>query len=136
VNKDESTASSTAATHDQRIRVLVARLGRPHASGGTVIERAALLAEGRHFHATLEWILANGGQPESSGRGTRSRGLYGSASDASASEGTPQRFVLPAGALTGSPGRDAPTDDAATGTPTSRVARLNSATPRRSSSVG
>jgi hypothetical protein len=31
---------------DDAIRTLVTRLSRPHASGGAVIERAAILAEG------------------------------------------------------------------------------------------
>jgi hypothetical protein len=107
MGKDESTENSATATRDERIRGLVARLGRPHASGGMVIERAALMAEGREFHATLAWILANGGKPESNGRATRSRGLYGPASEGSGSEGTPQRFVLPTAALAGSPARNA-----------------------------
>jgi hypothetical protein len=98
---DDSTATGAAATHEDQIRGLVARLGRPHASGGTVIERAALMAQGHDFHATMAWILANGGQPETSQRAAPSRGLHGSASDgAGGADGTPRRFVLPAGALT------------------------------------
>jgi hypothetical protein len=108
MSTDESTASSAVATHENEIRRLVSRLGRPHPSGGTVIERAALMADGTDFHATVAWIVANGGQPESSTRTERARGLYGSASDGSGSEGAPRRFVLPAGALTGSRDHDAP----------------------------
>jgi len=103
--RDETTttALSAAATHDEEIRGLVTRLGRPHASGGTVIERAALMAEGADFDATIAWILAHGGQPEAARRAAPRRGLYGSGSDrsgAAASDATPRRFVLPADALT------------------------------------
>jgi hypothetical protein len=106
VNNDESTAlASAAAEHEREIRALVARLGRPNASGGTVIERAALLAAGADFAAAMEWILAHGGQPEPSRLAAPRRGLYGSASDGSGAAGseTPRRFVLPAGALTRCP---------------------------------
>jgi len=88
------------AEHEQQIRALVARLGRPHPSGGTVIERAALLAEGADFDATMAWILAHGGGPEVSAAAPRA-GLHGSALGAAApASGKPRRFVLPAGALT------------------------------------
>ena len=40
------------ATHDDAIRAVVSRLARPHASGGMVVERAALLAEGADFAAS------------------------------------------------------------------------------------
>jgi hypothetical protein len=87
---------------EQDIPALVARLGRPHPSGGTVIERAALLAEGADFAAVMAWIVAHGGEPEHSARKAPRRGLYGSASDGAdvAGSGTPLRFVLPAEALT------------------------------------
>jgi hypothetical protein len=51
-----------AMAPEEQIRGLVARLGRPHPSGGTVIERAALMAEGADFDATVAWILAHGGK--------------------------------------------------------------------------
>jgi hypothetical protein len=85
------------------LRSLVARLGRPHASGGTVVERAALMAEGADFGAAVTWILAHGGEPETAAASAPRRGLYGPRSDSAggaAGSGTPQRFVLPAGALT------------------------------------
>ena len=44
------------ATHDDAIRAVVSRLARPHASGGMVVERAALLAEGADFAAVMAWI--------------------------------------------------------------------------------
>jgi hypothetical protein len=89
------------AEHEEQIRALVARLGRPHPSGGTVIERAALLAEGADFEATMAWILAHGGGPEVSAAAAPRGGLHGSARGAAApASGKPLRFVLPAGALT------------------------------------
>jgi hypothetical protein len=99
---DERTPPDGAeADHEKQIRATLERLGRPHSSGGTVIERAALLAEGAAFDATIAWILAHGGEPEVSAAAAPQRGLYGSALDVSAvpASGTPRRFVLPAGAL-------------------------------------
>jgi hypothetical protein len=85
------------------VRALVARLGRPHASGGTVVERAALLAEGADFDATIAWILAHGGVPEAVVAAAPRGGLYGSRSDDARASGSqrPRRFVLPPGALNG-----------------------------------
>jgi hypothetical protein len=86
---------------DDAIRALVTRLARPHASGGVVVERAAILAEGADFAAVMTWIGAHDGKPEaavatgSSGRG----GLYGSRLTESAGSKAPLRFVLPAGAV-------------------------------------
>jgi hypothetical protein len=103
VSDDEPTPPDGAEEgHEQQIRALVERLGRPHPSGGTVIERAALLAEGADFAAAIAWILAHGGAPEAVAAAAPRRGLYGSALDVSAApaSGTPRRFVLPPGALT------------------------------------
>jgi hypothetical protein len=55
---------------------MVTRLARAHPSGGTVIERAAILSEGADFEAVMAWIVAHGGKPRAA-----------------------SRFVLPAGAL-------------------------------------
>jgi hypothetical protein len=88
-------------TDDDTIRMLVRRLSRPHRSGGKVIERAAILAEGANSAAVLAWITAHDGQPEAlvpvasrgglhSARITNSDGMNGSA---------PRRYVLPPGAL-------------------------------------
>jgi hypothetical protein len=112
VSRDESMEPpGAAAAHEEQIRGLVSRLGRPHTSGGTVIERAALMAAGADFDGTVAWIRAHGGQPEAGRRTAPRRGLHGSASDgsdAAAPETTPRRFVLPAGALAPSRARDAP----------------------------
>jgi hypothetical protein len=86
---------------DAQISALVARLGRPHASGGVVIERAAILAEGADFPAIMEWIIAHGGKPETTLSAAPRRGLHGSRlNDSGGTESQPPlRFVLPAGAL-------------------------------------
>jgi hypothetical protein len=92
--------SPTSTPDEDAIRVLVARLSRPHRSGGDVIERATILAEGGGAPAVLSWIAAHGGQPESEPAPV-SRGLHGArfAEAASAASSVPRRYVLPAGAL-------------------------------------
>jgi hypothetical protein len=98
---DRSAPPERADVSDQDVRALVARLGRPHASGGTVIERAALLAAGADFDAAIAWILAHDGEPEARATAAPARGLYGARSDGGAAAGsqTPRRFVLPRGAM-------------------------------------
>ncbi len=83
---------------DLEINALVTRLSRPHASGGVVIERAAILAAGADFPAVMSWITGHAGTAETTVPPTRSRGLH-SPRLAAASSAPPQRFVLPAGAL-------------------------------------
>ena len=87
---------------DEAIRTLVKRLARAHPSGGTVIERAAIVAEGAGSNAVLTWITAHGGEPQAAVHTARSHGLHGSRlHDSEASEPrTPSRFVLPADAFT------------------------------------
>jgi hypothetical protein len=53
---------------EDAIRALARRLGRKHRSGGTVIERAAIVAEGADFEAVMTWIVAHGGKPRGRGR--------------------------------------------------------------------
>jgi hypothetical protein len=85
---------------DEAIRALVTRLSRAHPSGGEVVERAAILAEGADFAAVEGWIIAHGGQPEAKPATSAPRGLHGSRLTAAAgAEGVPARYVLPAGAL-------------------------------------
>ena len=86
---------------DLDINALVTRLSRPHASGGVVIERAAILAEGSDFASVMNWITARAGTPDAPVSATRGRGLHGSrmiGGDATPSR-VPLRFVLPPGAL-------------------------------------
>ena len=49
---------------NDEIRVLLTRLARPHRSGGTVVERAAILAEGADFPMVMAWIGDHDGKPE------------------------------------------------------------------------
>jgi hypothetical protein len=89
------------AAGDAEIRAIVKRLARPHASGGDVVERAALLASGSDFTAVMEWIADHAGVAEAVAPEAPRRGLHGQRtglSDAVQSR-TPLRFVLPAGAL-------------------------------------
>jgi hypothetical protein len=82
---------------DEAIRVLVTRLSRAHPSGGGVIERAAILAEGADFDAVLAWIIAHDGRPEAAAAPVASGGLHGARHERPA--GAPARYVLPAAAL-------------------------------------
>ena len=86
------------------IQATVARLSRPHRSGGAVIERAAILAEGADSKAIFAWITAHAGEPEVTAPAAPVRGLYGSGfgGGVTTSRG-PARYVLPAGALARTP---------------------------------
>jgi len=101
VSDEQSAAPAGAEGREHKMRALVARLGRPHASGGTVIERAAILAEGADFDVAMAWILDHGGEPEARATTAPARGLHGARSDGGEARGsrTPRRFVLPPGAL-------------------------------------
>jgi hypothetical protein len=86
---------------DVAIQELLSRLARPHKSGGQVVERAAILAEGADFPAVLAWITAHAGEPETTAAVASSRGLHGPR-DADRNGGpqrAPHRYVLPTGAL-------------------------------------
>jgi hypothetical protein len=87
---------------DEAILALVTRLARPHSSGGKVIERAAILAEGADFRAVVAWITSHQGLPEVATASPASRGLHGGrlSRDSGGPSRPPQRFVLPAGSLT------------------------------------
>jgi hypothetical protein len=85
---------------DDAIRALVTRLARPHPSGGDVIERAAILAEGADLAAVMAWITARAGIPEARVAVAPRHGLHGRLNDSGGTEPrTPLRFVLPAGTL-------------------------------------
>jgi hypothetical protein len=77
---------------------LVARLARAHASGGHVIERAAIIAEGADSQAVITWIIAHGGIPEAAEATSRRRGLHGALRHAGGGSDArnPSRFILPA----------------------------------------
>jgi hypothetical protein len=88
---------------DDAIRAVVKRLSRKHPSGGRVIERAAVMAEGPDSAEILAWITAHEGRPEAAvaSRPGRGRGLHSDRVDdaATARNTAPARFVLPAAEL-------------------------------------
>lgn len=85
---------------DDAIRTLVKRLARQHRSGGEVIERAAIMAEGADSAAILAWITAHDGLPEPIAPAASSRGLHSARLyDSGSTDSTPRRYLLPAGAL-------------------------------------
>jgi hypothetical protein len=85
---------------DDAIRSLVKRLARPHASGGKVIERAAILATGSESSEVMAWITEHGAVPEEAPVATPGGGLFGGRLDNStASRRAPGRYVLPPDAL-------------------------------------
>ena len=86
---------------DAAICTLLARLARPNASGGDVIERAAILAAGSDFTEIMTWLTAHGGKPEAMAPAVPTGGLHGSRIDdrRGTDSQTPVRFVLPPGAL-------------------------------------
>ena len=87
----------TAAARDDATRAVVTRLARRHPSGGKVIERAAILAEGADCAAVVAWIIAHRGEPETA-LSTARRGLHSPRLDDSlaAEPRAPVRYVLPA----------------------------------------
>jgi|tagenome__1003787_1003787.scaffolds.fasta_scaffold18508046_1 hypothetical protein len=90
---------------DEAIRTLVTRLARPHPSGGDVIERVAILAEGDGFAEVMKWIEVHGGKPEEdavpAAPSGKRHGLHGQRLTDTSRPGSepPRRFVLPPGAL-------------------------------------
>jgi hypothetical protein len=90
-----------APEDDAAIRTLLIRLARPHASGGQVVERAALLAEGSEFPAIMDWITDHAGVAEATAAAAPRQGLHGArmTSGSAANPSKPLRYVLPAGTL-------------------------------------
>jgi hypothetical protein len=92
-------AAHDAPADDDATRAVVTRLSRRHSSGGTVIERAAILAEGADSARVVAWVVAHGGQPEAAVV-SLTRGLHSPRLDAQpGAVRAPLRYVLPAGAL-------------------------------------
>ena len=87
--------------------MLVERLARRHPSGGRVVERAAILAEGADCAEVEAWIVDRGGRPEAA-LAPAGRGLHGAGFDRSVGGAprAPARYVLPAEALA-APGESA-----------------------------
>jgi hypothetical protein len=96
----DTSGPEPGSEHDDAIRASVERLSRRHASGGTVIERAAILAAGADCTEVVAWIIAHDGKPEAAVSSTK-RGLHSARlSDPLASSPRPPvRYVLPASAL-------------------------------------
>jgi len=84
---------------DDEIRALLTRLARPHPSGGAVIERAALAAEGSSLEEIIDWITAHDGLPEEvAAARPAAHGLHGSRVEG-ARVRPAARYVLPRGVL-------------------------------------
>jgi hypothetical protein len=86
---------------DQAIRSLVSRLARAHPSGGSVVERAAIVAAGADARAVVTWIVDHGGTAEAAVPTAQRRGLHGALLHAGGGSEprAPSRYVLPAGVL-------------------------------------
>jgi hypothetical protein len=87
--------------NDEENRALLSRLSRRHPSGGTVIERAAIVAEGADSAAVVAWILDHAGEPEVAAEASSKRGLHSPriSEPIGPAPRAPARYVLPAGAL-------------------------------------
>jgi hypothetical protein len=95
-------ASSSSELHDSEVAICAAvrRLSRPDGQGGAVIERAAILAEGKISVAIEAWVVDNGGQPEVVTLDRPDEGLHPFRRDTPPLGGrTPGRYVLPVAAL-------------------------------------
>jgi len=86
---------------EEAIRAVVARLSRQHPSGGRVIERAAVVAEGADSSTILDWITSHDGEPEDRPAETAAGGLHRGRIDGSRSAiaTAPRRYLLPPGVL-------------------------------------
>jgi hypothetical protein len=88
-------------SHTDPTAVLIKRLARPHSSGGTVIERSVILAEGAHSTAILAWIADHDGTPDTTLPQSQSKGLHSPSPLAGPGVGGAQarRYILPAHAF-------------------------------------
>ncbi|HVM25196.1 MAG TPA: hypothetical protein VM253_07360 [Candidatus Limnocylindrales bacterium] len=86
---------------DDAIRQLLHRLARVHPSGGSVVERVAIVAEGSGSDSVFEWMFAHGAQAEATPPPAVRHGLHeaGWRTIGAASPSAPSRYILPAGAL-------------------------------------
>jgi len=87
---------------DDVIRAMLTRLSRRNSSGGVVVERAAILAEGADLDAVVQWIVAHDGEPEAAAPAkTRGGGLHGVRLSTTSQDAgrAPRRYVLPASVL-------------------------------------
>jgi hypothetical protein len=88
-------------TTDDEIRALLSRLSRRHPSGGTVVERAQIMAEAIDSAAVVSWILDHEGRPEEAVVSSSKGGLHSArlSGPIGSEPRPPARYVLPAGAL-------------------------------------
>ena len=88
-------------TTDDEIRALLKRLSRRHPSGGTVIERAQIMAEAIDSAAVVRWILDHDGKPEAAAESSAKGGLHSArlSGPVGSEPRPPARYVLPADAL-------------------------------------
>jgi hypothetical protein len=86
---------------DDEIRALLSRLARRHPSGGTVIERVAIVAEGADSAEVVAWILDHDGEPEAATVKSSKGGLHSArlSEPLGSDVRPPARYLLPAGAL-------------------------------------
>jgi hypothetical protein len=71
------TSTTFEQLDDEAIQQLVTRLSRRHSSGGSVIERAAIMAEGAKSAAILKWITEHDWEPEEAAPASTTRGSLG-----------------------------------------------------------
>ena len=79
---------------DAASRDLMVRLSRPHPSGGRVLERAAILAEGPASAGVVDWIVGRAATANGPRRPQRRSHRRHRRTD-----GPPLRYILVAGAL-------------------------------------
>jgi hypothetical protein len=86
---------------DDAIRTLLHRLARAHPSGGTVVERAAVVAEGSGSDTVIKWMVDHGAEAEATPPPKTRHGLHeaGWRTIDAAKPSAPSRYILPAGAL-------------------------------------
>ncbi len=92
------TQDATAPT--DATEAVIRRLARPHRSGGMVIERSVILAEGTRSAAILNWISGHDGVADVSAPSKPNHGLHGKRAGDSRPDTQPRRFVLPPHAFT------------------------------------
>ena len=87
--------TAAPTTDEDELRLVVERLSRRDRSGGRVIERAALLAEGTRSTALIAWLGEHGWEPEAPATASpRGGGIHGQREHRSASSGAPTRYLL------------------------------------------
>jgi len=75
--REPSEPDGAVNVDEDQTRVVIARLARPHASGGYVVGEATIRAEGATFPALKAWILAHGGTAQAPAAVAESGGLHG-----------------------------------------------------------